>query len=242
MNALANSQLNELGKFISMGFPNGKGPVTFNRYTGQEDDEAREGIIQDPPDILLTNYAMLELLLTRPRERRLIEAASELQFLVLDELHTYRGRQGADVALLARRVRETTGSTRIQYVGTSATLAGSGTLDEQRRQVADVATSLFGASVEPSGVIGETLRRATHAPRMDDAAWVAALRARVTGSVDEPATAEGFLQDPLAAWVEANIGLEEDDVDGRLLRAVPGRFGVPKARRVSSRSRSESMP
>jgi ATP-dependent helicase YprA (DUF1998 family) len=51
---------------------------------------------------------MLELILTRPREREhLIRAAGGLKFLVLDELHTYRGRQGADVSMLVRRVRET---------------------------------------------------------------------------------------------------------------------------------------
>ena len=49
---------------------------------------------------------MLELLLTRPFERALVNAARGLKYLVLDELHTYRGRQGADVGLLVRRVRE----------------------------------------------------------------------------------------------------------------------------------------
>ena len=73
--------------------------MTFQRYTGQESTEKRRAIIASPPDILLTNYVMLELVLTRPHERGLIKAARGLQFLVLDELHTYRGRQGADVAL-----------------------------------------------------------------------------------------------------------------------------------------------
>lgn len=104
MNALANSQAGELEKFLKFGFPNNDGPVTYARYTGQENQAEREAIIAKPPDILLTNYVMLELLLTRPYEKGLIEAAKGLRFLVLDELHTYRGRQGADVALLVRRV------------------------------------------------------------------------------------------------------------------------------------------
>src|SRR5262245_30155921 len=54
MNALANSQLGELGKFLGAGFPAGP-PVTFARYTGQENEERRQEIIADPPDILLTN-------------------------------------------------------------------------------------------------------------------------------------------------------------------------------------------
>jgi len=84
MNALANSQFNELHKFLDQGFPNLQGPVRFQRYTGQEDDETRNRIIAQPPDILLTNYVMLELILTRPREQKLIAAAKNLSFLVLD--------------------------------------------------------------------------------------------------------------------------------------------------------------
>jgi ATP-dependent helicase YprA (DUF1998 family) len=67
----------------------------------------------------------LELIMTRPRECQLIERAKGLRFLLLDELHTYRGRQGADVALLVRRVadRLRTAEQSILFVGTSPTLA-----------------------------------------------------------------------------------------------------------------------
>ncbi|MGH3666452.1 MAG: DEAD/DEAH box helicase, partial [Egibacteraceae bacterium] len=137
MNALANSQFGELEKFIQFGYPAGREPLTFARYTGQEDDETRERIVTHPPDILLTNYVMLELILTRPRERQqLIRAAQgRLQFLVLDELHTYRGRQGADVALLVRRLREACRVPDVQCVGTSATMVSGGTAAEQRSEV-----------------------------------------------------------------------------------------------------------
>ena len=64
MNALANSQDEELGKFIHRGYPQGQSLVRFARYTGQERGAAREAIRSNPPDILLTNYMMLELLLT----------------------------------------------------------------------------------------------------------------------------------------------------------------------------------
>src|SRR5260370_25030740 len=49
MNALANSQMKELEKFLQLGYPNKKGPVTFARYTGQESDEERQHIIANPP-------------------------------------------------------------------------------------------------------------------------------------------------------------------------------------------------
>jgi len=106
MNALANSQLEELDKFVAN--VQGDRPVTFARYTGQEDSEERRHVAENPPDILLTNFMMLELLMTRQDEldRKVIGNCAGLRFLVLDELHTYRGRQGADVALLVRRVRE----------------------------------------------------------------------------------------------------------------------------------------
>jgi len=86
MNALANSQMNELEKFLCRGLPDPTPPVKFARYTGQESEEEKTEIIGHPPDILLTNYVMLELLLTRPREQRIVNAARELAFLVLDEL------------------------------------------------------------------------------------------------------------------------------------------------------------
>jgi len=202
MNALANSQLGELGKFLGAGFPAGP-PVTFARYTGQENEERRQEIIADPPDILLTNYVMLELVLTRPRERRLIEAAQGLRFLVLDELHTYRGRQGADVALLTRRVRDVCGSPNLQCIGTSATMTTEGQATDQRRTVAEVATTLFGGTVEPEHVIGETLERVT------DPAVItpAALRERVGESLSADSFA-AFVIDPLAAWAEQAFGFE----------------------------------
>jgi DEAD/DEAH box helicase len=96
MNALANSQLEELDKFLH-GYPEGKEPFTVKRYTGQESSEERKAIADKPPDILLTNFMMLELILTRyeDTDRRVVDHCRGLDFLVLDELHTYRGRQSA---------------------------------------------------------------------------------------------------------------------------------------------------
>ncbi|MBO0823634.1 MAG: DEAD/DEAH box helicase, partial [Actinobacteria bacterium] len=225
MNALANSQLGELSKFLEIGSPDGP-PVTFARYTGQENEEARQLVIADPPDILLTNYVMLELVLTRPRERRLIQAAHGLQFLVLDELHTYRGRQGADVALLARRLRDACGGPALQCVGTSATMTTHGEGPGQRRAVANVAATLFGVAVEPEHVIGETLQRAT-----DPAAVTAdALRRRV-GEPLAAASYDEFVTDPLAAWAEQVLGFEPGsppDAPARRRRPLT----LPEAARV----------
>ncbi|MGB8984466.1 MAG: DEAD/DEAH box helicase, partial [Anaerolineales bacterium] len=222
MNALANSQLGELRKFISLGFPDRKGPVTFARYTGQEKDEDKKRIMSNPPDILLTNYVMLELILTRPEERKtLVNAAQGLRFLVLDELHTYRGRQGADVAMLVRRVRNILNTTALQCIGTSATLSSSGGLEQQRKDIAEVASKLFGDRVYPENIIGETLRRSTSHIDFQDPANLEDLKKRIPSPDAIPDSVSEFLRDPLASWIETNLGVSTNSEAERLVRATP---------------------
>lgn len=221
MNALANSQKLALEGFLEEGYPNRKGPVTFKRYTGQESDEEKRAIIADPPDILLTNYVMLELILTRPKEQQLVAAASgSLRFLVFDELHTYRGRQGADVALLIRRAREYFECPDVQIVGTSATLAGSGTLREQQVTVANLTETIFGTPVNPDNVIGETLQRVTSDTDIETPDFKGVLKTRLIAGSDLPSDLPSFSQDPLAIWLESTFGVSHSS-EGRLIRAVP---------------------
>ena len=164
MNALANSQINEIEKFISQsGLPNELKPIV-RRYTGQESQEERQRIADDPPDILLTNFMMAELLLTRQDglDTKVIENATGLNFIVLDELHTYRGRQGADVAILVRRLRNRCTPDKAPIcIGTSATMASEGSETNRAQAVADVASRLFGTLIGPESVIDESLQRAT---------------------------------------------------------------------------------
>ena len=229
LNALANSQLGELKRFINEGYPDKRGPVKFARYTGQESDEEKLEIIANPPDILLTNYVMLELIMTRPKERKLVQAASGLHYLVLDELHTYRGRQGADVALLVRRSREYFNAPRLQMVGTSATLAGPGTLASQKEEVAEVASRLFGSEVLPDHVIGETLKRVTREADISSDTFRQSLEHLFSSSTPYPETYEEFVEDPRAIWIESTFGVTRND-EGFLVRVKPrsirGRRGV----------------
>jgi ATP-dependent helicase YprA (DUF1998 family)/very-short-patch-repair endonuclease len=225
MNALANSQLGELRKFISLGFLDNKGPVTFERYTGQESDDDKKRIMSNPPDILLTNYVMLELILTRPEERRtLVNAARGLKFLVLDELHTYRGRQGADVAMLVRRVRNILDTPLLQCIGTSATLLSPGGLEQKRKDVAEVASKLFGDKVEPEHIISETLRRTTKEMDFEKPAQVDELKKRILSREQAASSYNEFINDPLACWIETVLGLSVDPITGGLMRAVPSRL------------------
>ena len=224
MNALANSQMEELDKFLGHGPWGESPPVTYQRYTGQDRDEDREEILDNPPDILLTNYVMLELILTRVFDRRLREQFGSLRFLVLDELHTYRGRQGSDVAMLVRRVRQAAAqagrgnSPRLLCVGTSATLSSQGSPAERQAHLAAVASELFGDEVAPVDVIGETLRRSTRAPAGAEGER-AGLTERVNNPGGAPTDPNEFKADPLSSWIEAAFGVA--DADERLERAEP---------------------
>jgi ATP-dependent helicase YprA (DUF1998 family) len=221
MNALINSQLAALEDYAKV---SGDATVRFARYTGQDRQENRDQILADPPHILLTNYVMLEYMLLRPAERLFTDrATAHLEFLVLDELHTYRGRQGADVAMLLRRVRERSGNPRVLHIGTSATMVSEGTREDRRRTVAEVARKLFGATVKSENVVDETLQRAIQAPVPQDGP---ALRAAVEAAV--PDHLAGFIRSPLAAWVEHTFGLAEED--GRLFRRPPIKFQEGVAR------------
>ncbi|MDQ2708460.1 MAG: DEAD/DEAH box helicase [Actinomycetota bacterium] len=231
MNALANSQLLELEKFLCRGYAAEAEPVTFRRYTGQDRESERVEILRNPPDILLTNYVMLELLLTRPEEReRLITAAQGLRFLVLDELHTYRGRQGADVALLARRLRDACAADALQCVGTSATMTTEGSEAQRRDAVAEVASRLFGVPVSAANVIGETLARTTSADPIDDRALADAVD---THRHRKEMDFDGFVADPLARWTEERFGVALDPVTGRLRRPTRPSTLPEAARRLS---------
>src|SRR5256886_249501 len=164
MNALANSQREEIDKFIKQSeLPEHLRP-TFARYTGHASTEERERIREAKPDILLTNFMMLELLMTRQNalDRAVIANAYGLNFLVLDELHTYRGRQGADVAMLVRRVRDRLCPDHQSIcIGTSATMATEGDDAQRAAVVAALSSRLVLTTPSADAVIGESLERAT---------------------------------------------------------------------------------
>lgn len=112
--------------------------------------DKRDALRSHPPDILLTNYRMLDLLLMRPRDRGLWahNGPHTLQYLVLDELHTYDGAQGSDVACLIRRLRARLGVApgAMCPVGTSATIGDDGAGAARGRDaLVSFARDVFGA-------------------------------------------------------------------------------------------------
>lgn len=209
MNALINSQEEEIKKCnenYGADFP-----ISYAKYTGQESDEEKRKVEEEMPDILLTNYMMLELLLTRAKEKNIRQSIKEnLCFLVFDELHTYRGRQGADVAMLIRRLKSIS-TNQIQCIGTSATMVSGGTRETQMAEVARVASQIFGEKYTPEQVIGEVLETCTNykgkLPSSFDLQEAIHADIRTDGSEDS------FVNHPLAIWLENKIALERDAND-----------------------------
>lgn len=104
----------------------------------------REEMLETPPHVLITNYAMLEHLLLLPRNAPLF-AYNTLRIIVLDEIHTYSGAQATEVAFLLRKLKNRLGLTQaLQVFGTSATLASG---PEADAQLLKFASDLFGESV-----------------------------------------------------------------------------------------------
>ncbi len=213
MNALANSQVKELDKFLGQsGLPVERRP-TFARYTGQESEAERDRVAALKPDLLLTNFVMLELLMTRDndRDRRVLANCRGLDFIVLDELHTYRGRQGADVSMLMRRVRERLCPERPPIcIGTSATMA-SAEAGDSSAVVAGVASRLFGASIGLDGVITESLERATN-PALKSDSLATSLAAALDAPPLDGLSDEALINDPMAVWIELESGLDDAQV------------------------------
>ena len=217
MNALANSQLEEINKYV--GNSGSSNAIRIARYTGQEGEEERKSVSENPPDILLTNFMMLELLMTRQDslDKKVIENCQGLKFLVLDELHTYRGRQGADVALLVRRVRERLSDT-IQCIGTSATMVSEGTRESKNQVVAKTASKLFATIISENCVITETLLRATN-PELTAESIIPQLGSALDSELNPKCSNADLAKHPLAIWVETNLGMVAPD--GVWVRARP---------------------
>jgi ATP-dependent helicase YprA (DUF1998 family) len=132
--------------------------------TGANDAEllTRREMQVSCPDILVTNYSMLEYMLLRPIEQEIFgqtadwlrsDKANSL-IVVLDEAHMYRGASGAEVAYLLRRLHSRLGVSRerVRYVLTSASL---GSTEEARQRIVTFAANLTGkpSKAKPFSVI-----------------------------------------------------------------------------------------
>ncbi|MDW8060403.1 MAG: DEAD/DEAH box helicase [Thermomicrobium sp.] len=109
-----------------------------------------------PPHILITNYSMLEYLLIRPSDSPFFdgESARSWRFFVVDEVHTYSGVRGQELALLLRRLKErlrAAGNCQtFRCIATSATLFAA---EDAEARIADFAARLFGEPFDSEDVI-----------------------------------------------------------------------------------------
>ena len=167
MNALASDQAGRIARLIN-GSPELQGNVSVGLYVGGFDKghgsmvmgedfviTDRETMQNNPPDILLTNYKMLDYLLVRPDYTRIwaSKGFSPLKYVAVDEMHTFDGAQGTDLACLLRRLK-----TRLRIpqgslccVGTSATMGDASSTEGIRKYAGDI----FGESFDESSVIVE---------------------------------------------------------------------------------------
>ncbi|MDX9723031.1 MAG: DEAD/DEAH box helicase, partial [Myxococcota bacterium] len=169
MNALASDQALRIARTIDH-HPALREHVRAGLYIGEGDGKQsshvemgpehliteRDQLRKHPPDILLTNYKMLDYMLLRPRDRLLWDSSSDgsLRFLVVDELHSFDGAQGTDLACLLRRLRARIKARPHQLccIGTSATLGG----DDDALALRDYAASVFGTPFDEDAIIRET--------------------------------------------------------------------------------------
>lgn len=204
LNALANDQLyHRLVPAVVQKL--GRHGLTIGRYTGQTKSTAGRKEIEDlllssaemkerfpsgipanwllsrqemrdtPPHLLVTNYAMLEHLLLLPRNAPLF-AGNQLQFIVLDEIHTYRGAQATEVAFLLRKLQNRFAQGQnIRCIGTSASLSDA---KQEQENILRFASHLFGRDVSTlilgSRELHPLLRSETSAAvqELDPADWI----------------------------------------------------------------------
>lgn len=180
MNALANDQRRRLGECCqALADNNSSFCFTFGRYTGETPEDERDSernaanrlgarlagelvlrreMRERPPDILLTNYSMLEYLLLRPDDSPLFDEGrgATWRFVILDEAHQYRGAKGTEIAVLIRRLKQRLrdGGLRgqLQCIATSASLGGG---DPDREPLAEFATQLFDEPFSPDDIVLE---------------------------------------------------------------------------------------
>lgn len=144
------------GLFIGEGKQKGKDRAT--RMEPSRIIEDRETLRQSPPDILLTNFKMLDFSLMQARFHDLwkynFKDNSLIKFIVLDELHTYDGAKGSDVANLIRRLKLklSIDNNALVPVGTSATMAGG---DAGKDELIKFFSLIFGMDVDKDAVIEE---------------------------------------------------------------------------------------
>lgn len=177
MNALVNDQIRRIRDIISTAKNGTK--ITFGRFTGETQEKfadakksydenetqellpneliSREQMRSTPPNILITNYAMLEYMLLRPGDNIIFghQNAEKWKFIVFDEAHSYTGATGIEVATLMKRVKSMLHRDDLRYILTSATLGG----DDSDKEIINFAESLCDTKFSSRSIVrSKTMR------------------------------------------------------------------------------------
>jgi DEAD/DEAH box helicase domain-containing protein len=176
MNALCSDQAKRIAKLIfenkklcgnvSAGIYVGGGEYSPSNVMSENSIISKHEIMQDsPPDILLTNYKMLDYLLVRPIDARIWNknVPKTLKYIAVDELHSFDGAQGTDLACLLRRFKARLNILKghLCCIGTSATMTSNASTSE----IIKYASEIFGERFDEDCVITE--KRLTHAEFFD---------------------------------------------------------------------------
>lgn len=161
MNALATDQarrfareVSKLSTRLTVGLFTGDDGSQTRMMSPQQVITHRDTLRENPPDILLTNYKMLDYLLLRPKDQKLWRhnVPGLLRFVVVDELHTFDGAQGTDLACLLRRLRERLQiGSELACVGTSATIGDASAVAQLR----DYAAKVFATPFDEGSIVLE---------------------------------------------------------------------------------------
>jgi hypothetical protein len=166
MNALAGDQTRRLGTALKntslkYGIYVGSTPQSETTISPTERGErdparlyTRSEMQQHPSDLLLTNHVQLDWMLTGDAGRKMLQkSSSTLRFVVVDELHTFRGARAAHLKYLLRRLRDATGGVAPVMIGASATLGDDRAAIEQfGSTVFDVPVHVIRADGEPNAL------------------------------------------------------------------------------------------
>lgn len=238
MNALAIDQAKRLAALIHDS-PELNNNVTAGMYVGEQSlGGANKGnhvmtatsivtdhdeLLKTPPDILLTNYKMLDYLLVRPKDTRIWDDNDEttLKYFVVDEFHTFDGAQGTDLACLLRRLidRLHTSSDKICCIGTSATMG----TDETVESVCKYAQDIFNTTFTPESVITEDRLHASEFFDNEDAdnTIPSAVQAEELINLEHDTDPKAYLSCVAQAWLEE--WQQQQSIEGSAARIELGR-------------------
>ena len=240
MNALANSQEGELEKFLSHGYPDGRGPVTFRRYTGQEKDEQREEISPAPaghPAHQLRDARVHPHSPVRPGAGPGGARASRSSCST-SCTPTAAGRaptSRCSCAASATPVKRTEPAVR-RHVGDAGRPRHVRRAARRGRRRRDPAVRRDGRA---GRVIGETLRPATERRRTSTIpASSTQLTQRVASRTPASRPTTETVADPLACWIERTLGIAcERGRRAAIARCPPRPLHGDERRRRAARRR-----